>query len=42
MVGSTVVDAFRHIAEVASNFPESDVTCVDCTFVVYAPPIMFV
>jgi hypothetical protein len=42
VVGMTVVDAFRHFAEVASSFPESDVTCVDCNFGVYAPPIMFV
>jgi hypothetical protein len=42
VVGMAVVDAFMHFAEVASNFRESDVTCVDCNFVVYAPPIMFV
>ena len=42
VVGMAVVDAFMQFAEVASNFRESDVTCVDCNFVVYAPPIMFV
>ena len=42
VVGMAVVDAFMQFAEVASNFWESDVTCVDCNFVIYAPPIMFV
>jgi hypothetical protein len=42
VVGMAVVDAFMQFAEVASNFRESDVTCLDCNFVVYAPPIMFV
>jgi hypothetical protein len=42
VVGMTVVDAFVHFAEVASNFHESVVTCLDSDFVVYAPPNMFV
>ena len=42
VVGMSIVGAFSCCAEVASNFPESDVTCVGCNFVVCAPPIMFV
>jgi hypothetical protein len=42
VVGMAVVDAFMHFAEVASNFRESDVTCLECNFVVCALPIMFV
>ena len=42
VVGMSIVGAFRRCAEVVSNYPESDVTCVGCNFVVSAPPTMFV